>query len=168
MDARAHERLNKLFLLLVAAAAVLGFEALLFGLVTFADSLPENTLLRGLILLLVCGFVFLCFVGSTVERHVGLSLLSRVVLVLLTVTAVIVSLEIFLLGATGLALAWQNGSWDNEAFWATLEAAALVCLAAAGVKYAFRLRIRYRIVLLAISAVVILLGTLSPLAILFS
>ena len=154
METRTHRLLNQgLMLLLALVALPLSFEPLLFGAVSLIEAFPKHPLLCSLILLFLCFSFFLCFLGSKMESRRSVHFVSRVLLLLLSLTAGLLSVEFVWLGAVSLAVtrgsAFSGHKISLEDL-ALVGGLILVSLCAIGVKYVFSLRSRYWIIFVAV------------------
>ena len=113
------------------------------------DTFPENPVLAGTILSIICVVFFLCIPGARMRPHL-IYLASRAVLLFLSVVAAIASMQ-----ATSFGLISVTMSPSREGFlWVSL-AIVLVAFAAMGLKAALDWRLSYWILFPAVFATLI-------------
>ena len=155
MDIRRRPWLERTILLLVAAAlAVPLLELLVMGPVLLVESLPERPVL-GTVLFLLAGVVLaLCYKGARLESP-KVRFLCRLLLLLFTISVALLSIEAITVTAIAVAMGHGASLQDDLRLIAAL---ALVCMAAAGLKFSLGLRVRYWILLIVVFGVVLLLA----------
>ena len=113
------------------------------------DTFPENPVLAGTILSIICVVFFLCIPGARMRPHL-IYLASRAVLLFLSVVAAIASMQ-----ATSFGLISVTMSPSREGFlWLSL-AIVLVAFAALGIRVALDWRLSYWILFPAVFATLI-------------
>jgi len=159
MDSRRRPWLERMVLLLAAAAIAVPFmELLLMGPVLLAEALPESPVLGILILLLVGLVLALCYKGARLESPRAVRFLSRLFLLLFTISMGLLSIELVLGTAIAVAVGHGASLEDNLQMIAAL---AFPCMAAAGLKFALGLRVRYWILLILVLGVIVLVTLVS-------
>ena len=113
------------------------------------DTFPENPALAGTILSIICVIFFLCILGAKMRSHV-ICLVSRAVLLFLSVVAAIASMEAISFGLIGVTVTASR----EGVVWVSI-AIALVAFAALGIKAALDWRLSYWIVFPAVFATLI-------------
>ena len=110
------------------------------------DTFPENPVLAGTILSIICVVFFLCILGARMRPHL-IYLVSRAVLLFLSVVAAIASMEAISFGLVSVTV-----TPSREGFLWVSIAIALVALAALGIKAALAWRLSYWILFPAVFA----------------
>jgi len=110
------------------------------------DTSPENPALAGAILLIICAVFFLCIPGARMRWH-AIRIVSRAVLLFLSVVAAIASMEVISFGLISVTV---NPS--REGFLWVSIAIVLVAFAALGIKAALGWRLSYWILFPAVFA----------------
>lgn len=110
------------------------------------DTFPENPALAGMILSIICVVFFLCVLGARVRSYL-IRLVSRAVLLFLSVVAAIASMETISVGLVSITM-----TASREGFLWVSIAIVLVAFAAFGIKAALAWRLSYWIILPAVFA----------------
>jgi hypothetical protein len=113
------------------------------------DTFPENPALAGAILSIICVVFFLCILGARMRSHV-IYLVSRAVLLFLSVVAAIASMEAISFGLVSVTVTPSRESF----LWVSI-AIVLLAFAALGLKTALGWRLSYWIVFPAVFATLI-------------
>ena len=113
------------------------------------DTFPENPALAGAILSIICMVFFLCILGARMRSRV-ICLVSRAVLLFLSVVAAIASMEAISFGLISVTV-----TPSREGFLWVSIAIVLVAFAALGIKAALDWRLSYWIVFPAVFATLI-------------
>jgi hypothetical protein len=142
-------------LLTAAAIAVPLLELLVMGPILLDETLAERPVLGSLILLFVGLVLALCYKGARLESPRVIRFLSRLFLLLFTITMGLLSIE--LVTETAIAGIVGHGASLDDAL-QLIAALALPCMAAAGLKFSLGLRTRYWILLILVFGVVLLVA----------
>ena len=110
------------------------------------DTFPENPALAGMILSIICVVFFLCVLGARVRSYL-IHLVSRAVLLFLSVVAAIASMETISVGLVSVTM-----TASREGFLWVSIAIVLVAFAALGIKAALAWRLSYWILFPAVFA----------------
>jgi uncharacterized membrane protein YeiH len=110
------------------------------------DTFPENPALAGMILSIICVVFFLCVLGARVRSYL-IHLVSRAVLLFLSVVAAIASMETISVGLVSVTM-----TASREGFLWVSIAIVLVAFAALGIKAALSWRLSYWIIFPAVFA----------------
>ena len=113
------------------------------------DTFPENPALAGMILSIICVAFFLCVLGARGHSHL-IHLVSRAVLLFLSVAAAIASMEAISFGSISVTM-----MASREGFLWVSIAIVLVAFAALGIKAALDWRLSYCFVFPAVFATLI-------------
>ena len=113
------------------------------------DTFPENPVLAGTILSIICVVFFLCILGARMRPHL-IYLVSRAVLLFLSVVAAIASMQAISIGLISVTV-----TPSREGFLWVSIAIVLVALAALGIKAALAWRLSYWILFPAVFATLI-------------
>ena len=113
------------------------------------DTFPENPALAGAILSIICVVFFLCILGARMRSHV-ICLVSRAVLLFLSVVAAIASMEAISFGLVSVTV-----TPSREGFLWVSIAIVLLAFAVLGLKTALGWRLSYWIVFPAVFATLI-------------
>ena len=101
------------------------------------DTFPENPVLAGTILSIICVVFFLCILGARMRPHL-IYLVSRAVLLFLSVVAAIASMETISVGLVSVTMTPSRGGF----LWVAI-AIVLVAFAVLGIKAALDWRLSY-------------------------
>ena len=110
------------------------------------DTFPENPVLAGTILSIICVVFFLCILGARMRPHL-IYLVSRAVLLFLSVVAAIASMETISVGLVSVTM-----TPSREGFLWVAIAIVLVAFAVLGIKAALDWRLSYWILFPAVFA----------------
>jgi hypothetical protein len=142
-----------IILLLAAAVAVPFFKLLLVGPFWLVASFPDSPWSTSLILLLLGISLILCVLGARLESPWTVSFCCRLVLMLATISLSLITVELVHVAQITQAVAHDLSAED---YLLMAGALALVLLVTVGTKIALDLRVRYWIVLLIVSVIVLL------------
>jgi hypothetical protein len=154
LTSRSQTGNNRIFLIGrnagLLALAILGtlLSAKIWVPVVFflVDTFPENPALAGMILCVICAVFFLCILGARMRSYL-IHLVSRAVLLFLSVVAAIASMEAISFGAIDVTM-----TAPREGFLWVSIAIVLVAFAAVGIKVALDWRLSYWILFPAVFA----------------
>lgn len=141
---------RKAGLLALAIVATLVSATIWVPVVFFiVDTFPESPAFAGTILSIIIAVFFVCLCGAAMRRR-AISVVSRAVLLFLSVVASIVSMEAISFGFIGATVTQSREGY----LWMAI-AIALVALAATGVKAALDCRLSFWILFPAVFATLI-------------
>lgn len=113
------------------------------------DTFPDNPALAGIIISIICVVFFFCILGTRMRSYL-IHLISRAVLLFLSVVAAIASMETISVGLVSVTM-----TASREGFLWVSIAIVLVAFAALGIKAALDWQLSYWIVFPAVFAILI-------------